>query len=120
AFSPDCTHLACGSDSGDVYLWDMRGDDASGPPSQGATLVYALALSRDCSRLACGFEDGTVELWETSPTKRRLASHLHSRQDDRVSLMEFGPDGRLFASGSMDGTIKLWNGGDGSIDGTIK
>ncbi|KIL58540.1 hypothetical protein M378DRAFT_86348, partial [Amanita muscaria Koide BX008] len=70
AFSPDCTRLAVGYYH-DVNLWDIRGIEASGPPSTGnATAVTALTLSRDCSRLACGFEDGTVELWETSPTKR--------------------------------------------------
>ncbi|KIL63369.1 hypothetical protein M378DRAFT_677182 [Amanita muscaria Koide BX008] len=115
AFSPDCTHLAGGFDSGNMYLWDIRGIDASSPSSQETTFVTATALSRDCSRLACGFVDGTIELRETSPTKRRIASH----QGHWASLMEFGPDGRLFASGSYDGTIKLWNAGDGSLHGTL-
>ncbi|KIL63346.1 hypothetical protein M378DRAFT_676635 [Amanita muscaria Koide BX008] len=68
AFSPDCTHLAGGSGY-DMYLWDMQEIDASGPLSQEAASVTAMALSRDCSQLACGFWDGTVELWEISPTK---------------------------------------------------
>ncbi|KIL55961.1 hypothetical protein M378DRAFT_173135 [Amanita muscaria Koide BX008] len=115
AFSPDCTRLASRNYYDNMYLWDMQGIDASSSPSQEATGVTAMALSRDCSRLACVFRDGTVELWETSPTKRRIASH----NGDRVSAVEFGPDGRLFASGSRDGTIKLWNAGDGSLHGTL-
>ncbi|KIL55054.1 hypothetical protein M378DRAFT_658439 [Amanita muscaria Koide BX008] len=133
AFSPDCTRLAVGSY--DVNLWDIRGIDASSPPSKGnATAVTALTLSRDCSRLACGFEDGRVELRETSPTKRRIGPLVlrlkmekffsrifdQSRHTDSVRALAFDPDGRLFASGSKDGTIKLWNGGDGVLRGTLK
>ncbi|KIL66481.1 hypothetical protein M378DRAFT_124069 [Amanita muscaria Koide BX008] len=130
AFSPDCTRLAVEDARGNVNLWDLRGIDASSPPSKGnATAVTALTLSRDCSRLACGFWDGTVELRETSPTKRRIdplapLSEMEtlfyrifrqSRHTRSVQALGFDPDGRLFASGSNDGTIKLWNGGDGAL-----
>ncbi|KIL62673.1 hypothetical protein M378DRAFT_752536 [Amanita muscaria Koide BX008] len=135
AFSRDCTHFAVGGDNGNVDLWDIRGIDASGPLSKGnATAVTSLALSQDCSRLACGFEDGRVELWKTSLIKRRIGPlslrskmktifvHIfrRSRHTRSVRALEFGPDGRLFASASLDSTIKLWNGKDGSLRGTFK
>ncbi|KIL55591.1 hypothetical protein M378DRAFT_45558, partial [Amanita muscaria Koide BX008] len=138
AFSPDCTRLAImdivGEIDGNVNLWDIRGIDASSPPSKGnATPVAALALSRDGLRLAYGFKDGTVELWETSPTKRRIdplaplsemekflyGIFRQSRHTKSVQALAFDPDGRLFASGSNDGTIKLWNGGDGALRETL-
>ncbi|KIL61245.1 hypothetical protein M378DRAFT_167241 [Amanita muscaria Koide BX008] len=117
AFSPDCTHLAGGKDYDNVYLWDMRDIHPSSPPFKEASDVTAMALSRDCSRLVCAFRDRTVEQWETSPTMRRIASRQRHLV---VSLVEFGPDSRLFASGSIDGTIELWDGGDGSFRGTLK
>ncbi|KIL56359.1 hypothetical protein M378DRAFT_17150 [Amanita muscaria Koide BX008] len=136
AFSPDCTRLASGDYGCNVTLWDIRGIDASSPPSKGnATAVTALTLSQDCSRLACGFWDGTVELWGTSPTNRRIdplvpRSKMEKfffrifrqsrRHEQSVRAVGFDPDGRLFASGSYDGTIKLWNGGDGILRGTLK
>ncbi|KIL56067.1 hypothetical protein M378DRAFT_541362 [Amanita muscaria Koide BX008] len=121
AVSPDCSRLAVGSKSATVRLCDIQAIDTSNPPSKESLQgneCTALALSRDCSRLACGFDDGTVELWETSPTKRRLASH----QDhvNIVSAVVFRPDGAVLASGSYDRTIKLWNGGDGSLCGSFK
>ncbi|KIL62283.1 hypothetical protein M378DRAFT_800456 [Amanita muscaria Koide BX008] len=119
AFSPDCTRLAVGGNHGSVYLWNVQNIDACGLPSiTEASAVSTLALSRDCSRLACGFRDGTVELWRTSPTQRRIASH--QAHTDTVRALGFGPDGGLFASGQWrDGTIKLWNGGDGALRGTL-
>ncbi|KIL56980.1 hypothetical protein M378DRAFT_16604 [Amanita muscaria Koide BX008] len=132
AFSPDCTRIAVGTFFGDLRLLDIRDIDASGPPSTAG--VTALALSRDCSRLACGFKDGTVELWGTGPTKRRIDTlalrskmeaiffriFRQSRHVKSVLTLGFDPDGGLFASGSYDGTIKLWNGGDGALRGTLK
>ncbi|KIL59001.1 hypothetical protein M378DRAFT_169886 [Amanita muscaria Koide BX008] len=135
AFSPDCTRLAVGAFDGSLRLLDIRGINASGPPSKGnPTAVTALALSRDCSRLACGFEDGTVELWGTSPTRRRIGPlylrskmeailfriFRQSRHTESVWALGFDPDGEVFASGSYDGTIKLWNGGDGALRGNLK
>ncbi|KIL56963.1 hypothetical protein M378DRAFT_423551 [Amanita muscaria Koide BX008] len=135
AFSPDCTRLAVGAIDGNMRLFDVRDINASGPPSKrDPTAVTALALSRDCSRLACGFEDGTVELWGTSPTMRRIeplafrskmeASFFRifrqSRHAKSVEALGFDPNGGLFASGSDNGTIKLWNGGDGALRGTLK
>ncbi|KIL62289.1 hypothetical protein M378DRAFT_800559, partial [Amanita muscaria Koide BX008] len=119
AFSPDCTRLAVGGNLDSVYLWSVQSIDACSLPSKTeATAVTVLALSRDCSRLACGFRDGTVELWGTSPTKRRIASH--QAHTTTVMALGFGPDGGLFASGQWnDGTIKLWNGGDGALRGTL-
>ncbi|KIL55706.1 hypothetical protein M378DRAFT_17705 [Amanita muscaria Koide BX008] len=140
ALSPDCTRLAVADYNANVNLCDIRGVDTADsspsseehPTEEEGTTVTALALSRDCSRLACGFEDGIIELWETSPTKRRirpLRSKMaaiffrifgQSRRTKLVRALEFSPDGRLFASGSDDGTIKLWNGGDGALRGTLK
>ncbi|KIL62753.1 hypothetical protein M378DRAFT_108146, partial [Amanita muscaria Koide BX008] len=111
-FSSDGRQFASCLDDGTIKLW--KPDKGKGLPidASDASEVRVLALSRDCSQLACGFGDGTVELWETSPTKRRIASH-HGHLDP-VMDVGFRPDGEVFASGSYHGTIKLWNSGDGS------
>ncbi|KIL64980.1 hypothetical protein M378DRAFT_51824, partial [Amanita muscaria Koide BX008] len=127
ALSPDCTHFAVGAFDGGVYLWNIRRVDVSNPSSEeyhsedAGTAVTALALSRDCSRLACGFEDGKVELWEISPTKRRIAFHqTEEAHKDSVRALGFSPDGRLFAAELDNGLLKLWNGKDGSLRGTLQ
>ncbi|KIL57969.1 hypothetical protein M378DRAFT_87153, partial [Amanita muscaria Koide BX008] len=107
-FGPDGRLFASELNDETIKMWNAGDGSLHGTLiASETTKVIAMALSRDCSRLAVarGFWDGTVELWETSPTKRRIASH----KCDSVSAVGFGPDGRLFASGSFDGTIKLWN-----------
>ncbi|KIL62680.1 hypothetical protein M378DRAFT_54012, partial [Amanita muscaria Koide BX008] len=115
-FSGDGSRIASLSGDDRLRLWNSETGALIVDVSRNATAVTALALSRDCSRLACGYRDGTVELWGTSPTKRRIASHQAHRGS--VRALGFGPDGGLFASGS-DGTIQLWNGGDGALHGTL-
>jgi len=45
---------------------------------------------------------------------RTLTRHRYS-----VRSVSFSPDGRLLASGSVDGTIKLWRVSDGSLVRTL-
>ncbi|QFQ96868.1 hypothetical protein F9278_12300 [Streptomyces phaeolivaceus] len=48
------------------------------------------------------------------PLERRLTGHTGT-----VSALAHGPDGTTLASGSHDGTVRLWDTGSGDLDATL-
>ena len=117
ALSADGTHLAAGTDTGEVCLWRvadrtlllaLRGHQ--GP-------VVGVALSADGQLVASGSFDGTAALWE-APSGRLLATLAgHTAGIWGVAL---SADGRLVASGSFDGTVKLWEAPSGRPLATLQ
>ena len=114
SFSPDGTSFAVpGQDSG-VTIRDvetgakiitLKGHDAT---------IRRMAFSPDGSMLAAadGAESGnpqanrTVPIWDvvTGDLVMTLTGHT-----DHVSAVAYSPDGRRLATGSWDGTVRLWD-----------
>ena len=92
-FSPDGKTLAAGSAADKtIKLWDV----ASGKPA--ATLTGALV------HLVLG-------------TQNVKPAAILSGHQGKVYPVVYGPDGKTLASGSEDGTVKLWNVTSGNWHG---
>jgi WD40 repeat protein/tetratricopeptide (TPR) repeat protein len=123
SFSRDGKIIAVASDDGTVKLWSSDGrlianlwHSENKQPSK----IYTVSFSPDGEMIASAGEDKTVKIWSiaalkhpptenSTPAKKgELLTTLrgHSKWVFGVS---FSPDGQTLASGSADGSVKLWS-----------
>jgi len=123
SFSRDGKIIAVASDDGTVKLWSVDGRLIANlwhSENQKPLKIYTVSFSPDGETLASAGEDKIVKIWSIAAlkyparkksTKAREGELLttlrgHSKWVFGVS---FSPDGKTLASGSADGTVKLWS-----------
>ena len=128
-YSPDGQTLACGLWSGSVKLLDIsNGEEQSPAPTSFRNNCCDLAFSPDGHLVAyvggSEFEQGgdvrrtaKVHVWSMSEGK--LLHDLPGHQS-QVTCVAFSPDGRMFATGSADKTIRLWETATGEEQAVLK
>lgn len=127
AFSPDGRTLAAAT-SGSVTLWDTASGDKlqmMGPEytpmatdaiySGDSTRFYAIAWSPDGQTLATGGSQVTV--WSAA---QGLPLRAYGGHRGVVNSLAYRADGLVLASGSVDGTILLWDLGAGGLPPVVQ
>ncbi|HEY9647110.1 MAG TPA: WD40 repeat domain-containing protein, partial [Chroococcidiopsis sp.] len=115
-FSPDNQTLASGSKDTDLRIWQVSNGHCLGILRGHTESVRCVRYSPDGRQLASSSHDHSIRLWSDLPEATASAAAdiypcpvkvLHGHTNWVWSLA-FSPDGAILASGSDDGTLRLW------------
>ncbi|EIN09362.1 WD40 repeat-like protein, partial [Punctularia strigosozonata HHB-11173 SS5] len=108
AFSHGGRQVTTVSEQVAVRIRDIKSGDIISVPFHGIAMpASSIAISPGGDCVAAGFRDGSVGLWDAVTGAEIIK--LHRSHTANVWSLSFSFDGRHFASGSWDETIRVWN-----------
>jgi WD40 repeat protein len=109
ALSPDGAYLVTGDLYGDVNLWALPIDEAqptaSTPLAQNDIFVGGVAYSGNGARVAASNAIGKTKVWDTGNWDNPRDEFLIDNEG--VASLALSPDGKLLATGNVNGSIRL-------------
>jgi WD40 repeat protein len=121
AVSRDGRLVAAGNEKGEVAIWEVSSQKQLTTLRGLRGAVFALAFSRDGSQIAAASNQDAnapqIVVWNTQSGD--VQANI-SDQKAQITSLEMPADGNTVASSSSDGSLTIWNVGDGKVVSTIK
>ncbi|HRY51361.1 MAG TPA: protein kinase [Candidatus Paceibacterota bacterium] len=119
-FSSDGRHVFTGGDNGFAQVWRMDTKQEVARVSHSGLGIFAGGFNPNGCRLVTGSDDRTAQLWDFSmggsvdppriwdfPMGKPVGPPM--KHDDRLTAVEFSPEGERVLTGSWDGTARIWD-----------
>ncbi|PRP82590.1 protein groucho-like [Planoprotostelium fungivorum] len=105
-------HLILGGESNTVAVWDLNGSPVlKNTLNINSQSCYALSYAQDESSFFSCHSDGIINHWGFNQGNKPL--RIFKGHTDGVSCAEVSPDGSKLLTGSLDGTLRIWDIGTG-------
>lgn len=135
SFSPDGNKIACtggysGSHYPEIHLWDVTTGTKKKTFIKHEDNAISVAFSPDGNTIACGTGYGyrlsegsqypktepTVHFWDANTGEYKMAL---TGQTEYIVKIVYCPDSETIATGSIDGSIRLWDINSGQLVKTL-
>lgn len=103
AFLPDGNRVASGSWDETVRVWNVRTGE-SRTLGENCSCIVRLTVSNKGDRIAASSLDGRIRVWDIETGRSRTIAQCNG-----VNAISFTADDQSLATGSDDGTLRLWN-----------
>ncbi|GAB4477620.1 MAG: hypothetical protein OHK0057_27550 [Thermoflexibacter sp.] len=101
--------IGCATDGGDVFYLDSKKQWEKVKIDSMSNKFWTTTFSPDEKFLLAGDSEGNMYYWNIENPSKPIRVEMPKQHTARITEMKFSPNGKWFASASLDGTVRLWN-----------
>ena len=114
-FSPDGNMLASGLNNGEIRTWNLATGKTVAVLEGLTNYILSMSFSSDGAELSAGSYSESVMAWELA-----TGTAIATRKPELFERVAFSPDRTMFATGSQDRMVRLYDMSSGEIVSTFE